>query len=433
MRRSFLVLVPIVLVLSGGTLNAQTGWRQTQLNGQTGYSFHVSGADIFAATDRGVYVTADSGMPWFSKGPAGQFSFDIIRSHQYILSASKSGVHRSSDNGSTWSLANGSPSFSETGQGIGAHIFVKNSSYVFAIAWNKGMFRSGDDGLTWQQVYVGQTAVGSPDYGASATCMGVIGERIFFGAAYPYPYGLYSSSDNGSTWVGSELPKRSDGITSSLLFFYNDNGRLLAGGFSGIYESSDLGNSWTLLYNNLIGTHGEMLGVGTFRDVVSYNHALIAAIESKSIYISFDDGRSWKSYSEGLSSDWIFVALAIKPPNIWAISRFLGNAYRRSLAEIVTEVEHKSDILPTDYALQQNFPNPFNPSTAIQYRLARATHATLHVYNTLGQTVATLVDGKQNPGAYDVRWDGSGVPSGVYYYRLRAGEFTGTRSMILLK
>ena len=101
-------------------------------------------------------------------------------------------------------------------------------------------------------------------------------------------------------------------------------------------------------------------------------------------------------------------------------------------------------ILPQDFALEQNHPNPFNPVTHIRYTLpgGRNTkdgggplHTTLKVYNVLGQKVATLVDEYQSPGYYTVTWDGGDVPCGVYFYRLSVdgGVWTETKRMVLLK
>ncbi len=89
--------------------------------------------------------------------------------------------------------------------------------------------------------------------------------------------------------------------------------------------------------------------------------------------------------------------------------------------------------LPKAFSLAQNYPNPFNPSTIIQYDLPAAGHVTLLVYNMLGQVVAKLVDEAQNAGTYKVKWDGSGVASGMYFYRLQAGEFISTKKAILIK
>ena len=90
-------------------------------------------------------------------------------------------------------------------------------------------------------------------------------------------------------------------------------------------------------------------------------------------------------------------------------------------------------VQPLVYALSQNFPNPFNPSTLIRYQLAGAGPVRLTVYDILGREVATLVDGMQQPGAHEARFDGGGLSSGVYLYRLQTYGFVQQRKMILQK
>jgi len=88
---------------------------------------------------------------------------------------------------------------------------------------------------------------------------------------------------------------------------------------------------------------------------------------------------------------------------------------------------------PDVFALEQNFPNPFNPVTRIGYSLPVRTHVTLSVFNTVGQRVAVLVDEVQDAGNREVAYDGSTLPSGVYFYRLEAETFSDSRKMLLLK
>ncbi|HXG01686.1 MAG TPA: PQQ-binding-like beta-propeller repeat protein [Bacteroidota bacterium] len=88
---------------------------------------------------------------------------------------------------------------------------------------------------------------------------------------------------------------------------------------------------------------------------------------------------------------------------------------------------------PQTFHLDQNYPNPFNPSTTIRFEVTSSGFVSLKVYNLLGQEVATLVKEVKQPGRYEVKWDASGMPSGVYVYRLQAGTATATRRMILLK
>ncbi len=90
-------------------------------------------------------------------------------------------------------------------------------------------------------------------------------------------------------------------------------------------------------------------------------------------------------------------------------------------------------IVPTTMRLEQNYPNPFNPNTVVSYQLSVASSVRLVVYDIVGREVALLVDEKKAPGIYSVRFDGSGLASGVYLYRLVAGSVTQTRRMVLLK
>ncbi len=88
---------------------------------------------------------------------------------------------------------------------------------------------------------------------------------------------------------------------------------------------------------------------------------------------------------------------------------------------------------PLEFALDQNYPNPFNPSTLIKYSVATDVHVTLAVFNILGERVATLVDGNMPAGSHSVNFDASRLPSGMYVYRLSAGDFVQTKTMTLLK
>jgi hypothetical protein len=94
--------------------------------------------------------------------------------------------------------------------------------------------------------------------------------------------------------------------------------------------------------------------------------------------------------------------------------------------------------LPQSYRLNQNYPNPFNPETEISYTLPKGGYVSLTVFNLLGEKVRTLVDRFQGAGDYYVRWDGTDashktVASGVYLYRLKAGDYNEIKKMILLK
>lgn len=102
--------------------------------------------------------------------------------------------------------------------------------------------------------------------------------------------------------------------------------------------------------------------------------------------------------------------------------------------EIATNIEQLQDeTLPQMFRLNQNYPNPFNPVTTISFELPTQVSVTLSVYNLLGRKVATLVDKELGAGRYTVAFEASGLASGVYFYRLEAGQFVNARKLTLLK
>lgn len=100
--------------------------------------------------------------------------------------------------------------------------------------------------------------------------------------------------------------------------------------------------------------------------------------------------------------------------------------------QVVVGVEDEPT-LPTEFALEQNYPNPFNPSTSIQYAISSRQFVSLKVYDILGNEIETLVNEIKPAGTYEVTWHAANLPSGVYFYQLKAGSFVETRKMLLLK
>jgi len=88
---------------------------------------------------------------------------------------------------------------------------------------------------------------------------------------------------------------------------------------------------------------------------------------------------------------------------------------------------------PTEFSLSQNYPNPFNPTTSIQYTVGSLQFVTFKVYDVLGKEIATLINETKPAGAYEVEFNGTGLPSGIYFYRITAGSYSETRKMVLLR
>jgi hypothetical protein len=117
---------------------------------------------------------------------------------------------------------------------------------------------------------------------------------------------------------------------------------------------------------------------------------------------------------------WRTRALNAAGPGLWStVRRFTTKSALSAMSELAS--------------LEQNFPNPFNPSTALRYSLLAASHVSLKVYTLLGRLVATLEDGDRSAGRHEVRFDASGLASGVYFYTLQAAGMVQTRRMILVR
>ena len=135
---------------------------------------------------------------------------------------------------------------------------------------------------------------------------------------------------------------------------------------------------------------------------------------------------NWSPSAEGQLNDtlWIFHN-AENLPNPYGL-KIKGNA-------TVTSVSGDGNTTPDNFYLSQNYPNPFNPLTIIQYSVSSRQFISLKVYNILGMEVATLVNEEKDPETYEVAFNGSDLASGVYVYRLKAGDFVQSRKMIYLK
>jgi PKD repeat protein len=127
-------------------------------------------------------------------------------------------------------------------------------------------------------------------------------------------------------------------------------------------------------------------------------------------------------------ADWCFTVTDVSAT---------GYVYDPSMNVVTTGCQSgaaaKTAVLPEGYRLDQNFPNPFNPSTEIAFAIPEPMHVKLSVYNVVGQHVMTLVDGELPAGDHQVSFDGSSVGSGIYLYRLEAGDVVSTKKMIMIK
>ena len=147
------------------------------------------------------------------------------------------------------------------------------------------------------------------------------------------------------------------------------------------------------------------------------------------VFRSSDNGDSWSQINTGLTNTSVSALAVNSSDDIFAGTN--GGVFRH--VESPTAVEEISSSIPSSFALEQNYPNPFNPTTTIQFTLAKGANVKLKVFSIEGKEVATLVDEALTPGVHTFRFEANGLPSGVYFYRIEAGELFQTRRLMLLK
>ena len=130
------------------------------------------------------------------------------------------------------------------------------------------------------------------------------------------------------------------------------------------------------------------------------------------------------------NSRTIFFAIAVGSNETDMINN-MNAANQQYLA--ITAVEKDLNSFPDEYSLQQNYPNPFNPATKINFSIPETEFVNLTVYNLLGEVVAELVNSELAPGNYSYEFDASKLTSGIYFYEIKAGQFSETKKMMLMK
>lgn len=123
-------------------------------------------------------------------------------------------------------------------------------------------------------------------------------------------------------------------------------------------------------------------------------------------------------------------SVSIMRDNIIEVRNLFNSIYPYSAITSISKSEHKQ---PNAFNLQQNYPNPFNPTTQINYQLAKNSKVSIKIYDVSGREVKTLVNETQAAGNHTSNFNGAGLASGFYFYRIEAGNFNQTKKMVILK
>lgn len=379
------------------SLNAQWVHVNNGLANIDALSFTTQGDRFFAGLyQSGVYFSTNNGASWTQTSLNNRSIYSLAANENNIFAGAGGtyGVYLSTDNGASWT---------QTSLNGYVKAIAINGNNIFAGDYNStGVYLSTNNGTSWTQTSLNNRIINA---------LAVSGNYIFAGTN---THGVYVSTDNGGNWTQTSL----NGATRSLAM----NGNYIFAGNqvpTAVYVSTDNGTSWTqtsLNYRNILS-------------LAAIGNSVFAGTGNYGVYVSNDNGASWTQRNEGLGD---ITAWSLSTLNNYIFAGTWYSVYRRPLGEL-TGIRPISTEIPNQFSLSQNYPNPFNPNSKIKMQIAKLAEAKLVIFDILGREVVTLVNEELKPGTYEVDFDGTNYPSGVYYYKLSAGKYTETKKMVLIK
>lgn len=356
---------------------------------------------IYAGGTAYLFRSSNGGANWTShlNWPFYAWSIAISGSNIYCGSFNGSGIYKSTNDGMNWNPT------SLTNIVISDMCAANGKIYANAFTTNQ-ILMSTNEGANWINIKAGL------NFGVYK--LAVSGGRIYAGSQ-----GLHVSSNDGANWSSLFMSDNIDAISVS-------ESALFIGTYaSGIFRSTNLGLNWTKVLNTTKRVRG----------IDQYNNYVFIGLDT-GFFASTNYGVTFFDKTQNLGNSGISSAIIFNGNLFLANANFLGGnevaAWKRPLAEIIA-VQQISSVNPEKLVLHQNYPNPFNPSTKINYEIKSAVVVTLEVFDLTGKIIETLVNDRQSEGIYEVEFDGAFLSSGIYFYKIHAGNYIETKKMIITK
>lgn len=361
---------------------------------------------VFAGVDNAPPgYTADAGLTWVGTSEPLPGVTSIVINSSGMIFMSSLPIIRSTDGGDTWTIAGGFP-FAILSMVTGNQDVLYMGLDAQIEFGGGGVYRSTDNGTTW-------------------ACLGFSQQRVFSVAvnsqghlfAFVHQSGLQRSTDDGVTWT--PLPQLTTEVQS--LVPTGDNSLLAGTPGNGIFRSTDDGTTWSHVVDN--GTTVRSL-------ICPRGGTVLAAVDTQGVLLSTDNGLTWADAITGLEGRRV-TCVAVDSAG-YAYAGTAGSGVFVS-ADRVTDTRKGTEGQITQFLLDQNYPNPWNPSTTIRYSLGENSFVSITVFNVLGQEVAQLVNEVQQRGYHELVFGSERLSSGVYLYRIHANHFTMTKKMLVLR
>ncbi|RPI73388.1 MAG: T9SS C-terminal target domain-containing protein [Ignavibacteriales bacterium] len=420
-----------VLVGNGGliirTTNGGSSWNPVT-SGVTDnlYSVSFNGMNgIIAGSSQTILYSTDGGAVW-NTSQTGFFGGGFNGSNMISLATGFVGgsnsifqpfVGKSTDAGINWEFYN---FYFNTNEGFvnSIHFFNETSGLVAGSVWNGqgAISRTSNSGTDWNTTLFTNPLVGL-DFPSAGT-----------GYAVGYLGSILKSTNSGISWIS-----QTSGTSANLIDvdFFGDELNGVAIGEGGLILTTNNGG----IPVELISFTGTVVN-----NKVHLKWRTSSEINNNGFYIERNTDNKWTTMAfingRGTSTQ---EQIYFYNDDLSELEYSGTITYRLKQVDYDGSYEYSSSVrveynsLPGSYALYQNFPNPFNPSTTIRFALHEKKLITLKVYNILGNEVMTLVNEIKQQGSYEVTFDGSGLSSGIYIYEMKAGDFSASKYLTLIK
>ncbi len=320
------------------------------------------------------------------------------------------GINLSTDSGNTWSARGPSDNV------LSLAFDQLNQQTIYAGCYG-GFYKSENLGETWQLINLP-----SGYYCVNNISIGMNGQIIYIavenGVDWSLHNALLKSTDSGQTWKDCNIDAKE-------IFVFPDNSNIvLCGTGNHLYRSTNGGTNWEMIY---LSDSTDL--VNDFK-LVNNNTLFIST--SDGVYYSRDKGKTWFGYyNNSVPQNITCMNISSKPQIRLYIGTYGGGVYHMEIGDSLAGilVSHTAD----DYALFNNYPNPFNPNTIIEYKVPATSYVTIKIYDILGKEIKELVNGIKLRGTYSADFSADALVSGVYFCNMQAGNFNKTIKLILLK
>jgi choice-of-anchor A domain-containing protein/uncharacterized repeat protein (TIGR01451 family) len=407
-NNSSVVLVDITGTPSPNPPNATVQWALLNSfpEGEMIWTMIEANGNIYVGTYGGkIYQSTGVNSNWnlINQGMNVGYIWSLDYADGTLFAGTEAGLFSSTDNGISWNNL-GLSNFDVRAVLINSS--SKESAKIFAGTWGNGIFVSQDLGVTWNAVNEGL-----PNLAVQTLAKGVNGELY----AGTFGGGVAVSNDNGNNWS-----KMNIGSSYIWKLAVDNFGKVYAGTYGqGLFKLID--GNWVKIDNSLPSQHIYS---------ISFDSANVAYVSSWNLGVFALNNTESNWQNLGMQGMGASVVIIDSETNQVLVGTSDGALYNRPAVIVGVEDEITN---VKSFAIEQNFPNPFNPNTVIKYSIPKATNVKLEVYDILGRFVTSLVNSYQQAGDYIVNFNASDLTSGVYLYKITTDYNTAVKKMVLLK